>query len=187
MFARQNTFVLRVDVQKAAALKRGRIKEGRAVHADLLVDGKDRFDGRVRKLLAVQHGQRHGDGNAVVAAKRCALCVHIVAVDLQVERILCEIDRAVGRFFRHHVEMTLKDHSRGIFIARRTALPDDDIVHGVLHAAQTAFLCKADAVIADGLGVAGAVRDPAKILKEAEYGARLQLFQYAHRKNLLNM
>ena len=58
---------------------------------------------------------------------------------------------------------------------------------GIMHAAQTAFLCKADAVIADGLGVAGAVRDPAKILKEAEYGARLQLFQYAHRKNLLNM
>ena len=83
--------------------------------------------------------------------------------------------------------MTLKDHGRSVFIARRTALPDDDIVHGVLHAAQAAFLCKADAVIADGLGVAGAVRDPAKILKEAEYGARLQLFQYAHRKNLLNM
>ena len=83
--------------------------------------------------------------------------------------------------------MTLKDHGRSVFIARRTALPDDDIVHGVLHAAQTALLCKADAVIADGLGVAGAVRDPAEILEEAEYGARLQLFQYTHRKNLLNM
>ena len=164
--------------KKAAALKRGRIKEGRAVHTDLLVDGKDRFDGRVRKLLAVQHGQRHGDGNAVVAAERRAVRRDIVALDAQVERVLCEVDGAFRRFFRDHIKVALHNDGGRSLIACRGGLFDDDVVERVLIHPQAAFLGKSDAVVADGLCVARAVRDAGQILEEMKDRFRFQSFQY---------
>ena len=103
----EDALVLGVDVQHTAGGELRKIKALRALHADLLVDGKHDLKRRVCNFAAVQHGQRHGDGNAVVAAERRAVRRDIVALDAQVERVLCEVDGAFRRFFRNHVEMAL--------------------------------------------------------------------------------
>ena len=125
---------------------------------NLLIDGEHDLKGRMRNHIAVQHGQRHGNGNAVVAAKCRAVCRDVIALDAQFERVLCEINGAFRCLFRDHVEMALQnDGGRGL-IASRGGLFDDDVVKRVLIHPQAAFLGKRNAVVADGLCVARAVR-----------------------------
>ena len=132
----------------------------------------------MRNHIAVQHGQRHGYGNAVVAAKRRAVCRDVIALDAQFERVLCEINGAFRRLFRDHVEMALQnDGGRGL-IASRGGLFDDDVVKRVLIHPQAAFLGKRNAVVADGLCVARAVRDAGQVFKEMKYRLGFQIFQY---------
>ena len=134
----------------------------------------------MRQVAAVKHGERHCNGNAVVTAEGGVCCHDEITVDAKLERVFHKVDRVFGRFFRDHVEVALQNDGGGVFVALCSVFPDDDIVQLILLAAQPASLGKADAVVADGLGVAGAMRDLAQILEEVEYGVGLQMIQYAH-------
>ena len=54
----------------------------------------------------------------------------------------------------------------------------ENIVAVVLNITKPTLFGKANAVIADGLGVAGAVGDPTQILKKVKYLMGLQPLQY---------
>ena len=103
----KDPLVLRVDVQHPAGGELGEVEPLRALHADLLVDGEDGLERRMGDLASVQDRQRHGDGDAVVAAERRAVCRDVVALDAQRKRIFGHVDGAFRRFFRNHVEMAL--------------------------------------------------------------------------------
>ena len=79
------------------------------------------------------------------------------------------------RFFCDHVEVALHDDCGRGFIAGRRRLHDDDVIQAVLMDFQSAIMRELHAVVADGLRVAGAVRDGAEIFKEGENAFRFKL------------
>ena len=176
----EDALVLGVDVQHPAAAERGHVKALRALHADFLVDSEDCLKPRMGQIITFQKRQSHRYGNAVVAAERSAVCVDKVAVDAELQAVLCKINGAFGRFFRHHVQMSLHDDGGRILIALCRGLDDDDVVEFVLIVLKPVALGKADAVVADSSGVAGTVRDLAEFFKKVEYARGREVFQYSH-------
>ena len=134
------------------------------------------------QALVVQHRQRHGHGNAVVPAERCAARADRVAVHEEVEPLAGHVLRAVRRGLADHVHMSLQDDRGGGFIPRRAGSKDDDIVVRVLNASQMMFGRKENEMIADFFRVAGAVRDGAQLLKIGKHGLRLQMIENGHDK-----
>ena len=171
----EDTLFLGVDVEKPLAFEDRRVKADRAVHAGLLVDGKEALEPRVGKVVGIEHGQRHRDRNAVVSSERCALGADKIAVYLELQTVGQEVDRALGRFFCDHVEVALHDDCGRGFIAGRRRLHDNDVIQAVLVDLQTAIMRELHAVVADGLRVAGAVRNGAEIFKEGENAFRFKL------------
>ena len=172
----QDALVLGVDVQQHTALQAAHIEGCRAEHADLLVDGEHRLEGRVLQRIGIQHCQRIGHGNAVVSAERRAVGKNIGIIMAQAQAVLRKIDVTVRILLTDHVEVTLQDHGGMVLIAGAGRLADDDVVRSILLPAQAALLRKADAVVRDRLRVARAMRDGAQRLKKAQRSRRLKSF-----------
>ena len=75
----------------------------------------------------------------------------------------------------HHVQVALEDDGGGILIAGSGLFDDNDVVVGILVVLQAPLLGKGDTVVADGLGVPGAVGNGAQVFKEAEYALGFQV------------
>ena len=171
----EDTLFLGVDVEKPLAFQNRRVKADRAVHAGFLVDGKEALEPRVREVVRIEHGQSHRNGNAVVASECRALGADKVAIYHKLQTVGQEVDRALGRFFRDHVEVALHDDCGRGFIAGGRWLHDNDVIQAVLMDFQSAIMRELHAVVADGLRVAGAVRNGAEIFKEGENAFRFKL------------
>lgn len=133
-------------------------------------------------VVRIQDRQRHGHGNAVVPAERCAARADRVAVHEEVQPLAGHVLRAVRRGLADHVHMPLQDDRGGGFIPRRAGREDDDVVVRVLNAAQIVRRGEAYKIITDGFRVAGAVRDGAQLLKIGKHGLRLQMIENGHDK-----
>ena len=181
----EHALVLGVEVEHRAPLQHGGVQCGRAEHAGLLIDGDDDLERGVGDVVRSQDRQRHGHGDGVVPAERCAACADRIAVHEEVEPLAGHVLRAVRRSLADHVHVPLQDDRGGGFIPRRAGCEDDDIVVRVLNAAQLMFGCEANKVIADGFCVAGAVWDGAQLLKTGKDSARLQMIENRHDKSPL--
>ena len=133
-------------------------------------------------VVRIQNRQRHGHGDAVVPAERCAARADHVAVHEEVQPFAGHVLCAVRRGLADHVHMSLQDDRGGGFIPRRAGGKDDDIVVRVLNAAQMMRGREADEKVADFFRVAGAVRDGAQLLKIGKHGLRLQMIENGHGK-----
>ena len=71
--------------------------------------------------------------------------------------------------------MALQDNGRGVFIAARAVLPDNDVVARLLTVFKAQFLRKADAQVADLLRISAAVGNGAELFKIVEYLFRLEI------------
>ena len=129
----------------------------------------------MREVVRIEHGQGHRNGNAVVSSERCALGADKIAVYLELQTVCQKVDRALRCLFRDHVEVALHDDCGRGFIAGGRRLHDDDVIQAVLMDFQSAIMRELHAVVADGLRVAGAVRDGAEIFKEGENAFRFKL------------
>ena len=178
----EHALVLGVEVEHRTALEHGSVQRGRAEHAGLLVDGDDDLERGMGDVVRIQDRQRHGHGNAVVPAERCAARADRVAVHEEVQPLAGHVLRAVRRGLADHVHMPLQDDRGGGFIPRRAGREDDDVVVRVLNAAQMMFGRKENEMIADFFRVAGAVRDGAQLLKIGKHGLRLQMIENGHDK-----
>ena len=181
----EHTLVLGVEVEHRAAFQHGGIQRGRAEHAGLLIDGDDDLKRGMGDVVRIQNCQRHGHGDAVVPAERCAARADRVAVHEEVEPLAGHVLRAVRRGLADHVHMSLQDDRGGGFIPRRAGSKDDDIVVRVLNAAQMMRSREADEKVADCFRVARAVRDGAQLLKIGKHGLRLQMIENGHDKSPL--
>ena len=126
-------------------------------------------------VLSVQNSQSHSHGDAVIAAQGSALGGDKIALHHQVQTFLVHILGAVMLLLTHHVQVALEDDGGGILIAGSGLFDDDDVIVLVLVVLQTALLGEGHTVIADGLGVPGAVGNGAQIFKEAEYALGFQV------------
>ena len=176
----QHALLLRVDVDEQAAREVRKVHGGSAQQAHFLADGQHHFQRRVGDVVGVQHSQRIGHGNAVVAAQRGALGAHIAAVHHGADGVLFEVQLAVGGLIAHHVQMALQDQGRLVLVARGGRGFDEQVAHFILTAGKAVLLRKIFAVVAQGLLVVGGVRDAADRLKIVKNRCRFQSGQCAH-------
>ena len=83
----QPVVLLGIQVDQHRPFEPGQINVRRAVHADLLIYRKERLHRRVFQGIAVQYGQSHGDGDAVVRPQGGVLCRHIAVLNHQFQRV----------------------------------------------------------------------------------------------------
>ena len=178
----EHALVLGVEIEHRAALEDGGIQRGCAEHTGLLIDGDDDLERGMGDVVRIQNRQRHGHGDAVVPAERCAARADHVAVHEEVQPFAGHVLCAVRRGLADHVHMSLQDDRGGGFIPRRAGGKDDDIVVRVLNAAQMMRGREADEKVADCFRVAGAVRDGAQLFKIGKHGLRLQMIENGHDK-----
>ena len=132
------------------------------------------------QALVVQHRQRHGHGDAVVAAQRGPLGIDKIPVDGQIQPLTGHVLAAVRRFLAHHVHVTLQNHRLRPLVPGGGVLKDDDVVQRILLIPQAPLSGKLRQPVADGLGVARTAGNSAHLLKKVKYPSRLQMLQNCH-------
>ena len=109
-----------------------------------------------------------------------------IALRRKVQTVGQEVDGAVRRLFCDHIQMALQNDSGRGLVARCCGLDDDNVVEAVLIDLQSALFSKTAAVVADGLGVAGAVRNAAQVLKDGHDIFWFKMLQYSHDNTILS-
>ena len=171
----EHALVLGVDVEQQPALEVRAVQPRGAVHADLLVDREHGLERRMLQAVVREHGQRHGDGDAVVPAEARPLGPDALPVGAEPDRLARHVDLAAVGLCADHVEMALQDDGRGLLAAGRGVLPDDDVVERVLPITQAVLPGELHAEIADLLRVVAAVRHRAQIFKIRENVLRFEI------------
>ena len=166
---------LGVQVDHPAPFQRGGVKARRAQHAHFLVYGEYGFYPGRGQMRAVQQGQLHGHGGAVVAAQGGALRPDKFSVGPQIQTFPGHVLPAARSPLADHIHMALKDDRLRRLVARR-GLPDDDhVAHPVLMDLQPPFPGEADQPAADGRRVAGAPGNGAQRFKIVKDGSGFQI------------
>ena len=130
--------------------------------------------------MAIQQGQAHSHGDAVVCAQGGAFGVDHIPVHHQIQTLTGHVLGAARGHFADHVHVSLEHHGRGVLIARGAGLTEDHIPQRVLLHRKAPIAAKLHQIIAEGLCVSAAVGNTAQLLKPMKYPTRLQAFQYCH-------
>ena len=146
-----------------------------AQRIDLLVHRQHDLQPGMGQGIAVQNGQGHSHGDTVITAQSRAPGINDVAIHSQIQALLGHVLGAVRRHVADHIHLALEDDRRSILIARRSRLDEEDVVQFILIVLQSPILGKSRQVVADGLGIAGSVRDGADLLKKIKYALGLQM------------
>ena len=170
----EDAFILGIQIDQRFALQHAHIYDIGTQHTNLFVHCNDHFQGRMGNALIRQQRHGIGNGNAVVAAQCCAAGKDIGAVMTDVQTIGIHVDCAVSILLADHIHMALQDHGRMILHTAGSLSKEDDVVGFILNIAKSLLLGKGDNVVADGLGVMGAVGNGTKLLKIFKYSAGLQ-------------
>ena len=124
--------------------------------------------------------QCHGvsKGNAVIAAQSRTLCGNAVAVMGHIQTLYSHVYGAGSILLADHIHVTLQDHRFVVFHTACAVLEDDHVIQLVLNVAQTMFLGKADQIVTDHFGVAGAMGNRADLFKISKYRSRFKTCQF---------
>ena len=119
-------------VQEDVALQRVGREVVNAIHAGLLVGRDEGFQRAVLDVGAFHDGHDGSHAHAVVAAQRCALCLHPVAVDVGLDGVCLEVVRALVNLLWHHVHVRLQHGCFSILPAWCGGLAHHDVLGIVL-------------------------------------------------------
>ena len=170
----KDTLILGVDVNESPASQVGQVDTLSSEHTRFLVHGDDHLQRRMGNILVSQQRQRISDSDTVIAAQRCTLGKHKLAVMGHIQAVGIHIDGAVGILFADHIHMPLQDNRRVILHTAGAIAENDHIIKFVLLIPQTVGLGKIHQKITDPFGIAGAMGDGADLLKVEKHGRRLQ-------------
>ena len=174
----EHTLVFRVQIDQLLALKHAQVNAGSAIHAGLFIHSDDHFQRRMGNGSISHQGHGVSKGNAVIAAEGCSLGRNAVAIMGHIQTFGSHINGAIGILLADHIHMALQDHRLMVLHAAGAVLKDDHIVQIILNITQTMLLCKADQIVTDHLGVAGAVGNGADFFKISKYRSRLKTCQF---------
>ena len=167
--------LLRVQIQKLAALEIGAVQSKGPIHANLLVHSEHRLQRRVRHGPIRQNRQGHGYGNAVISPQGGLLRPDILSVGGQVQPLPGHVLAAVLRLGANHVHVALENHGSRVLITGSAVLPDHHVIEFVLPPLETQLLGKPHAQVADDLCVAATVRHRAQLFKILKYRLGFQV------------
>ena len=132
----------------------------------------------MRNRGIVQQCQRIGNRNTVITAQRGSLGENMAAIMGNVQSIHSHIKRAGSILLTDHIDMALQDHRLMVLIAAGTLLENNHIVYFVLNIAQSTRFRKIDQIIADSLGIAGAMGNGANLFEISKHRSRLQACEF---------
>ena len=170
----EHPFIVGVQVDEGTAPKPGKVNIRSAEHSRFLVHGDNHFQRGVRNGLVRQqsHGKSHR--NAVVSSQGGALGEHPLSVMGHIQSFGLHINGAVCILLAYHIHMPLEHHRGMILIPGRPLLEQQHIVERILNIGNPLFLGKGYQIVADGLGIAGAVGNGTQGLKIAHNRLGLQ-------------
>ena len=121
---------------------------------DFLIDGKDTFKRRVGDLVTIKDCKHIGDCYAVVSSECRADSIKIISFDFKVKRICEKVVCGFGSFGTYHIDMSLKDRYRRVFVALRSILVYYDIADFVRDRVKIMGCCKFDQILSHAIRVA---------------------------------
>ena len=174
----ENALVLTVQIDERPTLQHRKVDAGRTKHTGLLIYGNNDLQRRMGNGLVCQQRQSISHSDAVVAAQRGALGKHVGFIVCHIQALGIHIDGAIGVLVAYHIHMALKNHRLVILVATSALAKENHIVKAILDIPQALLLGKFHQVVADLLGVAGAVGVSAQLFKITKYAGRLQSCQF---------
>ena len=152
--------LLGVEVQHHPAGDDGRVEGLGPGEAGLLVDGAEDLQRAVDHVGVVGDGEGGGDADPVVGPQGRPLRLHPVAVHVDVDGVLHEVEVHVGVLLAHHVQVPLDDDGGRGLVPRGGRNLDHQVAGGVLEDLVALLLRPALDVGGDRCFVPGRARDP---------------------------
>ena len=176
----EDAFLLRIQIDHAAALQHGQVDAPGAVHAHFLVHGDDHFQTGMFYGFCVKKRQGICHRNAVIPAQAGALCRDFVSLHQNLKPLRPHVNVTVRLLHCHHVHMSLQNHGGFLFITGSRFLYHDNILPFILNAEKSPFLRKLRQIIADLPHIPRPVGNLRNLLKKIKYTLWFQVCQYAH-------
>jgi len=151
--------VLAVEVEHDAALQHVCFEGERPSQPGLFVDGEERFNRAELQGLVFEDRQAHRQADAVVRAERRPFGLEDVVLDVDLDRVLGEVEGDVAVLLADHVHVALEDGDGFLLHALGRGFDDDDVADLVGADLQPLFLGEVEDVLPDLLLVLGAAGD----------------------------
>ncbi len=135
----QRPLLLRIEVDEHTSGDQRRVEGRNPIETGFFIHGEEEFH-RTMDERGVRHHRHHrSDTDAVIGSEGRPVRHHIVPIADHPDRLLVKIVHDIVPFFAHHVEMTLQDHARRLFLPRRSGKMHDEVSRMV--AAGRQLLC----------------------------------------------
>ena len=177
----ENTLHLGIDIEHHPALEHRRLQRHGPQHPDFLSGGQHHLQPGMGQVLRLQGRQGHGHGDSVVAAQGGSLGPDVGPVGPQTQALSGHIQVTARLPVTDHVQVALDNYSGDILIARRRRFDQHHVPSLVLIDLQAVASAEGRAVVAQGLGVAGAVGNGANFRKIVHHPLGVHRIKHRHR------
>ena len=133
------SLVFAVEVDQQSACHEVGLHSFCSGEAGLFVAGEDAFQRTMLDVGGFQQSHLHGHTDAIVGAKRGALCLHPLSVHVSLNGVLCEIECDVAVLLADHIHVTLQYDGLTVLHAGRGRLADDDVARFVASGVEVQF------------------------------------------------
>jgi len=116
-----------IEVEQEFAFEQAFAQVFGAAKSLFFVEGKQRFQGRMRNVFGCQHRQNSRYTQSVVGPERSAPGAYPVAVYIHIDALGIEVEIDACIFGVHHIEVALQDGHGAFFMAWRSRFFDNDI------------------------------------------------------------
>ena len=168
-------FRLRIQVQQVFSFEPSRLERIGTVHAGLFINREERLQRRVNDRLVCKDSHRSSHADTVICTKRGTVCSHPFPILLYIclNSIFLEIKDLVAVLLRHHVHVSLENHTGMVLHSRRGRFTDKDIADFVLKGLQTKRLTVVNKKIRYLFAFAAWTRDLGKAVEAVPQTLRL--------------
>ena len=171
----ENTLILRIQIHHTMTGQHGKVDASCSIHSYFLVNSNDDLQFGVSDGIGIQKCQRICHGNTVISAQAGTLSIDIVSVHGNLQSFRLHINVTVRLLHRHHIHMSLQNHSRFILVTRSSLLYDNHIFQLILNVKKSSGFCKIHKIITDLLHIARTVGNPCNLLKIMKYTLWFQI------------
>ena len=126
-------------------------------------------------ILVCEDRHRRSYTDTVIGTQRCAIGSYPLAVVLYIglDRVFLKIEVLVAVLLRHHIHVSLQDHTRMVLVARRSRFANEDVTDLVVKGLQTETFTVVHEEFRDLFAFTARTRDLGKAVEAAPQAFRL--------------